>query len=180
MKFRIFDIDFILDFSILFVIALGLLVNNYNVVYLLLFSSLHELGHIFILLIFRKKPSCIKVSFYGIGLKHFDDLSFKQDLLFLSAGILVNLFFAVVGIKRKINLDLALVNFLPMYPLDGGRLLKLVLDTLFVEWSYYVYLIFSFIVIVVLAVFSVTQKNYNLLLIVFYILSFWIKEVKYD
>ena len=116
-----------IEYSFLLMIAFSVLLKSSNIAFVLLFSSLHEIGHLIALLIFGGRAKEINISFYGIGLKYDYSFSFLKELVLFSAGIIVNLILCLLNINRNINLSLALINMLPLYPLDGGRILKLIL-----------------------------------------------------
>lgn len=153
---------------------------NSDIFYLLLFSSLHEMGHLITLLAFGYKPSEINISFYGIGLKHNADLLVYEEIIFLLAGVIINFGFAIFGIYEKINLALLIINIIPVYPLDGGRLLYLIVEKISFDKAYYICLTISFLIIIGLFIYSIILCQYNLLFIDLYLLSFFIKEVFYD
>lgn len=132
------------------------------------------------LLIFGYKPSEVIISFYGIGLRHNADLSIIKEIIFLFAGVFVNLIFYIFGICKTINLALLFINILPVFPLDGGRILYLALEKVLFDKAYYICVIISAIIIILVAIYSLFFKQYNLILIDIYLMSFWIKEVFYD
>lgn len=101
---------------------------------------IHELAHF--LAARRLGYDCIKVrlSVFGAVLYgDFNELSQKEEIIVAFAGPLANLIVSVIllalwwvfpeaynytGDILTANLCIALVNFLPCYPLDGGRILK--------------------------------------------------------
>ena len=162
-----------IEYSFLLMIAFSVLLKSRNIAFVLLFSSMHEIGHLIALLIFGGRAKEINISFYGIGLKYDYSFSFLKELLLFSAGIIVNLLLCLLNINRNINLSLALINMLPLYPLDGGRILKLILNKLFyLNVSDYIFKTVSFIVLALLVLYSIYAKNYSLILIIIYIIIF--------
>ena len=162
-----------IEYSFLLMIAFSVLLKSSNIAFVLLFSSLHEIGHLIALLIFGGRAKEINISFYGIGLKYDYSFSFLKELVLFSAGIIVNLILCLLNINRNINLSLALINMLPLYPLDGGRILKLILNKLFyLNVSDYIFKTVSFIVLALLVLYSIYAKNYSLILIIIYIIIF--------
>lgn len=150
-----------------------LLVGNYSMMYVLLFSALHELGHIALLYSLGGRADLITVAYYGIGLKHTSNLSVTREIIFLLGGIIVNGFFAIIDVKRQINLSLMLINILPIYPLDGGRVLKLVLNSIFdYSISNKLFTTVGFISIFAIIVFAVAKGNLSLGLIAFYLIIY--------
>ena len=174
MKFKLFDVDFEISYLFFAVLCTALVANNYDFIYVLLFSSLHELGHIISLYLLGGKADKIIISFYGIGLKHNSDLPVSKEILFLLSGILINLLFVMFNIKRDINLALLVINALPIYPLDMGRCTKLVLEKYFdVRVSYFLMYALSVVALVLLVGYSIYCKKFSLLIISAY-LAYWL------
>jgi len=166
-----------IEYSFLLIIAFSILLKNENILLLLLFSSLHELAHLILLLTFKGKVKELNIAFYGIGLKYEYSLTFIEELLFFSAGAVVNLFLFVFSIHPEINGALALINLLPIYPLDGGRIIKLILNRLFLlDISDLLFKAISVITIIILIAYSAYTKNYSLTLISLYIIIFSINN----
>ena len=103
----------------------------------MLFVTFHELSHILAGSLFSKKLSRI---FIGIsGMTAFFKYDFgirdriyyiKETIIFLAgplANILIAYFFNDVKFVFEINIFLAILNLLPIYPLDGYNILKNIL-----------------------------------------------------
>lgn len=181
MKCRAFGVNIIINFSFFIIFALALVFGNKQILYVVLFSSLHEIGHIVTLYCLGGKAEAIRISFYGIGLTHSSKLNWKNELVFLLSGIFVNLIFVILNIYRKINLTLVLINSLPIYPLDIGRCIMLLMDNFLpISISYKLMTTISFLQILAIFTYSICVKNYNLTLIDIYLFIFWLKEVIYD
>ncbi len=180
LEFKLNNTVLKIDFSFFIVLSIALMINNKSVAYLLLFSALHELAHIIVLLIVGGKIDKINFSYYGIGMKHSSDLKFKDEIVFLLSGVGVNLFFAVINVQRQINLSLFLINILPVFPLDGGRILKLILDRVFDFYiSYKVFISISILFFVAMMIYAIYNKNFNIILIGIYLFT-WIVRGNYD
>lgn len=116
---------------------------------LMAFAFLHELGHLFMGLILKFKPKTMRImplglaiSFqtfpkdYNTKIKKTNQLTIKEMIIAL-AGPITNFALAFVflclpikslwGMRNEMiyaNLLVALFNLLPIYPLDGGRVLQ--------------------------------------------------------
>lgn len=180
MRFNAFGACVRIEFGIFLIIAVAILLGNTDVLYVILYSALHEIGHIIVLLAFGGKADEIVISYYGIGLKHSCDMVWYKEIVFLLAGVLVNALCYMLGISQDINLALLIVNSLPIYPLDGGRALKVILNKLlFVTISDKIYLIISAVFIALLVFYAITHGNFSLLLIAVYAIIFAINN-SYD
>ena len=107
--------------------------------YLMIFALIHELGHLFMGVLLGLKPTTLKIMPFGICIvfERYEDIAriHVKKLLVAIAGPFVNLIIATIGIIINMNLNIiysniliAIFNFLPIYPLDGGRILKEILN----------------------------------------------------
>lgn len=152
------------DFYFVLILAFLCLVNVKDLLNLLLFSALHELGHLFALLLSGCKPSVLSFSYYGFAMKYNDCLSKSKEALVIITGPLVNLVLYLL-LNDDINLILFVLNSLPVYPLDGGRLVKLLFHKAFKIVSITA-LLCVFSLSVYLALF---ERSFSLLLISLYL-----------
>ena len=140
---------FLIHISPLFFAAVTLLFTvseNRTVLIALASSVLHECGHLALLLYFGCKIKSVTLSFYGMRLirENEMELDFSRETAVCIAGVTVNFVIfsvflvAYAALKKQIlieisavNLVLALFNFLPVYFLDGGRVLECLLKSRF-------------------------------------------------
>ena len=162
-----------INYSFILIVSLSLLSESDNVLIILIFSSLHEIGHLILLIAFGARELELTLSYYGVALDYKNELSFYRELFFLLGGITVNAVFVLLNIYRDINLLLLMVNILPVYPLDGGRALKLILDKAFgINPAYKVFGAISVFAVILILVSAIYFKNYSLLLIAAYIIAY--------
>lgn len=175
---------------------------------LMLFAFLHELGHLFAGILLGFKPQSLKLNALGLSvnfkvntkdynskLKNGNILAVKKLLIAISGPLvnflLVFLFFLfngkIFGIEKNVliysNLLIGLFNLIPIYPLDGGRIVKNILHiSSGLEDTYSYMSLISFVSIVFLTVFSsimiIYLKNIAILLIIGYLWYLVISENK--
>lgn len=100
---------------------------------LMIFALIHELGHLIAGLLLGLKAKSINIMPFGLSL-NFEDYSNKsllKKLIIALAGPLTNLIIIILGIyngwENEIiyaNMLIGLFNLIPLYPLDGGRIIK--------------------------------------------------------
>lgn len=91
----------------------------------------HELSHLLAALLLKEKCISAAVMPYGAKLLIKPSSSLKNELLITAAGPLFNALVLIIfksGPFYEMNLSMLSVNLLPILPLDGGRMLYLILS----------------------------------------------------
>ena len=183
MKNILTKVEFHYSFLIM---ALGLVLTG-HFVNLLIFTSLiliHELGHVITSIIFNYKVDKIIIYPYG-GLTKINTLvntSIKKDLAVALSGILMqSIYFLIIYILYRNNIIRAYIyqllflyhksmlvfNLLPIIPLDGFKILNLILSKFFnFNLSNNVSVFISLITIVLFLFSNLYEKNYSMVLVI--------------
>lgn len=131
--------------KILAEIILIVLVCSYDKMFIfaLIWVFLHEITHILVALKFGCKFYNIEFHIFGMKaeLIDIDSLRENQKIIVYLSGALLNIvlaiFFYIINIKynssfietsMNLNIGLAVFNLLPAYPLDGSRILEVILS----------------------------------------------------
>lgn len=167
LSFTVFGCKITIDFLFILLLSLSALFSAYDMLYLLMFSFLHEMGHLLALYIFGGKADSLIFSYYGFALKYQSRLSRTKEFIVLLCGPLVNLILYLF-LKDDINLILFVLNILPIYPLDAGRIIHLYSINLSKKLGFVFLLIISVFAVYLLIV----HKSFSLLLIVVYLIIY--------
>ena len=169
---------------------------------LMLFAFIHELAHLIAGILLGFKPEAFRIMPFGFSIEFKTEpqnynkkviksniLAVKKIIIALS-GPLLNIIIAIIGILHKMdeniiysNILLVLFNLIPIYPLDGGRILKNLLKIFFGNKKAIIYTnITSNTFIIVLTIISsiliIEYKNVAILFIMFLLWYLVIMENK--
>ena len=132
-----------LNLNIFLFLILFLITNQIEIYTLvMIFALIHEFAHLICGILLGFKADTLKIMPFGFSIEfkinvqdynkkimNSNILSVKKILVAL-AGPLINLFIVIIGIFLNININIIYANFLilifnllPIYPLDGGRIL---------------------------------------------------------
>ena len=196
MRFRI-------DLKIFIFLILFYFTNQIELyAYIMIFALIHELGHLTAGALMKMRPEKlelmpfgvsisfkIKVEEYNKKIKNGNMLELKKIIVAV-AGPITNLI--VILIIAQLNIDKSLImiytnllimifNLLPIYPLDGGRIIKWILHISFgkMKSEEYINNISKIITLTIIAASSVLilyVHNISIFLIDMYLLYLVIKE----
>lgn len=119
-------------FLLLLLFAYMLIEGSFTPLWILLFSLIHEGGHLLAIWLLGGSVRSFQGGGqgFGIGIR---SLSYRGEFWATFAGPITSLLlaaaFAAMGLWTfsYANLALGLMNLLPIYPLDGGRMLRAIL-----------------------------------------------------
>ena len=198
MRFRI-------DLKIFLFLIIFYITKQFEIYVIMIgFAILHELGHLFMGLLLGLKPEKIDLIPMGLAVSfkvNISDFNKKKkrgnvevlkEIFIAIAGPVVNLIIlilALIFIKDEMlknlivyaNLLIFMFNLLPIYPLDGGRILNGILH-IFVgkreamKLSYNISMIITIIVTAIASIGILYYKNIAIFFIVMYLWVIVLKE----
>ena len=180
----------------IFLFLLLFLVTNQLEIYALvmIFALIHELAHLVTGMLIGLKPETLRMMPLGFciefktNIEDYNKKILKSNILSVKkiiiaiAGPFVNLIIVLFGILYNIdtniiyaNLLIFLFNMLPIYPLDGGRILKNILKMFFInrKANDYTNVISNLLVIVLTIVSSILILIYKNIAILVIIVTLW-------
>ena len=136
-----------LNLYIFLFLVLFLITNQIEVYALvMIFALIHEIAHLICGIILGFKPDTLRIMPLGFSIEfdtNIEDYNQKilksniiavKKIIIALAGPLINLLIVILGVILNINSNIIYANFLlfifnliPIYPLDGGRIVKNVL-----------------------------------------------------
>ena len=186
----------------IFIFIIIFLLTNQILLYaiLMLFAFIHEIGHLLAGLILKLKPNLIRITpfglsitFEGYGEKVHNNIN-KKRLLIALAGPLTNIILVIIFmlipdwnfiVSKEIlvysNLLIAMFNLMPIYPLDGGRILENVLkykmnNIKSVEITNKVSNLLAIIITILASIFVFYIKNIAVFFVILYLWYLIVKE----
>ena len=129
-----------------------------------MFIMFHEFCHILTASLFKYELNKIEFSMCGMSANLNIDKNKLKNILVFFAGPISNIILAIIFCNNNfifnINLVLAILNLIPIFPLDGYRIAKqLNLDTTK----------FEFIIYVIIVILSILFQNISFIIFIIYI-----------
>ena len=168
------------------IMAFGLVITG-HFINLIIFTSLiiiHELGHIIISKILSYKIDKVIIYPYGgfVKLNTRINTKIENDLLVAISGVVIqSIYFGIIfflyrnGIVREYVYDLfflyhksmLIFNLLPIYPLDGAKIVNLILSKYFsFNIANYISIVISLITVVLFLYSDIYENNYSIILVI--------------
>ena len=201
-----------LKFNILviFLIILFCITKQINTyIILMLFVFLHELAHIAVGKLLKLKINYLELMPFGISVKlesvfykyYLEEYEVKKitscikNILVSIAGPILNILLAIIISIYNINIQnfsaemliytnilIAIFNLLPIYPLDGGRILEAFLNIYInpLRTKQIIYIITQITMIILTLISSILVYYYQNIWIFLGILYMWIAVIKRD
>ena len=151
-----------------------------------LFVFLHEVAHIIVALILKIKLIDIIFLPFGVNAKFDFEENHVKEIIIALAGPIFSLVSSIYIPKYRIqNLFIFISNIIPIYPLDGGRILKNLMTMLFGECKgTNIYNFLLRVLIIVLLIINIISiiflKNFKFIFFSMYIIQMAGEEVKKD
>jgi len=175
---------------------------------LMLFALLHELGHMIAGILLGFKLSSLEIMPFGLAVSFESkiicynkniikaNMQTVKKIVVAASGVITNLIFILVfsvfdisvfGIERQLilyaNILIAIFNLIPIYPLDGGRIIDSLLHIMYgkKEANKYTNMISNITITILTVITSIAIlyfKNIAILFILFYLWYLVITENK--
>lgn len=171
---------------------------------MMIFAIIHEFGHLIAGLILGMKPEKMEIVPYGVSISfklmlqdynkkiHNGNLLEIKKIIVALAGPLTNLIIILIAfnINQNVfssliiiyaNILLIIFNLLPIYPLDGGRILKGILHIIFgkrkaEKYTNYISFISVIILTLISSILVYAFKNISIFIIVLFLWGIFIKQ----
>lgn len=163
--------------------------------WIMLFAFIHELGHMITGILLKLKPKSLNFMPFGISIT-FETYEYKKlieikKIIIALAGPLLNLIICIIASFLHIdtrtkeliiysNILIALFNLIPIYPLDGGRILKGIIKLKCNETKAYKIInkISNILIVILTAISSIVILYFKNIAILFIIIYLWIMVVR--
>lgn len=153
-----------------------------------MFIVMHELSHAIVAILLKVDVKELEFTPFGICAKYENNISDLKELIISASGPLFSIFLAYSygnKIYFIINVLITIFNLLPVYPLDGGRILRIIFKFILGQkkgksistyFTNLILILFLFISIFIAAYY----KNFFFLAMCIYMLKLSKSEIKKD
>lgn len=146
----------------------------------------HEIAHIIVALLLKVNVNELLLMPVGVCAVYNENITPKKEIIVSIAGPLMSLIISLFSkdvLISNVNLLIMILNLIPIYPLDGGRLQKNFFVTKFeyrkgIKISQIVSDFFIIVLFIFAIIFIVYLKNYYLLFVACYIWTLSKSEMK--
>lgn len=183
-----------IDYMTYLLLFIGLLTGLFkDLVYLYIIVIIHELGHLFIALLLSWKVDKIIIYPFGGYIKFneiIDKPLFEEFLVSIFGLLFQSIYFLIIYIlyekniistnmfliTRKYNFLIFIFNIIPILPLDGYKILNIIINKFF---NYRLSFNISLIISIILLIFFIYYlKLYNNFFLILFIINEHIKCIK--
>ena len=153
-----------------------------------MFIVMHELSHAIVAILLKVDVKELEFTPFGVCAKYENNISDLKELIISASGPLFSIFLAY-SYENKIyfiiNVLITIFNLLPVYPLDGGRILRIIFKFILGQkkgksistyFTNLILILFLFISIFIAAYY----KNFFFLAMCIYMLKLSKSEIKKD
>ncbi len=165
----------------------------FEMFFMFLILLLHELGHLIFLKKYKREIKSITFYVFGGVIKHSTNINsnLKEEFFINFGGIFVNLIllfiFQMLNFQMclLINYGVLLFNIIPIYPLDGAKIIKTIISSIVCfKKTLYITSTISFITCVLLFIFNIMYlHSYYIIFLIIALLNINIRycfEIKQE
>lgn len=168
-----------------------------NILIVFFICLVHEFGHVIFIKLYGYEVQKIEILPFG-GITYINkkiNSSIDKDIIISFGGIIIQLLFLIILFLFKNNISInnyylfnyynfviIVFNLLPIIPLDGSKLINLVLNKfLSFKMSYYINSIISFLFLIIFILINYLYNfdNYFIILFLMFQLFLYLKQFKY-
>ena len=180
------------DLKIFLIIILYILTKNIELFAMsFIFILLHELGHAITGVILGLKIKKININVLGLSIEfeNYGKERINNKIIIDMAGPVINIISFIIAVILKkeeivyINILLAIINLLPIYPLDGGRIVKSILCLIKTRKDSYIFTnkisnMTLFLITFISSILIYYYKNWAMLVVLTYLWYIVLKQNK--
>lgn len=151
-----------------------------------IFVFIHEMFHVMMAVLLKVKIKEIVFLSIGMNAQYEENISSIKEFLIAIAGPIASLNLAIFLYNESfimMNIIILITNMIPIYPLDGGRILRIILIKILgykngIKIYGIILRILICVLIIITIIFTVYLKNYYFLFFSIYIFLLVDKEIK--